>query len=339
MFCTPAPRCSSGAGIIEEAPHPGVVGADHVLERAGDRDPVDEDSDAVAQLEQRVEIVCDHQNRQIEPAAQAGDQLVEFAGPDGVQARGRLVEEEDAWLQRERPRQCCPPAHAAGELRRVLAARVRVQADHAETQTGEFPPGTRQHGGGDGQRQFDVFAHGETGDQGAALEYHAPATGEFRIQRPDVSPEYADLAAVGLVQAEYAAHQYRLAAAGCAHYPEYLAPVNGEAQALVHALRAEPVVQIPHCHDVVHQIPRVEYTTVNTASARMIRNTDCTTALVVSRPSSVADELTCSPRSVPTPAIRTAKTGAFITPAAKSCSVALASVRSRYWVAVISSAS
>ncbi len=67
------------------------------------------------------------------PSRRLKDQIVEPAGGDRIEAGGRFVEEQNVGVQRQRPRQTCPFAHAAAEFGRKLVDRV-LHADQTEFQ-------------------------------------------------------------------------------------------------------------------------------------------------------------------------------------------------------------
>src|SRR5579872_3366986 len=57
--------------------------------------------------------------RELERSLDAGDQVVDARGVDGVEARGRLVVKDDFGLQRERARQADALLHAPGQVART----------------------------------------------------------------------------------------------------------------------------------------------------------------------------------------------------------------------------
>jgi hypothetical protein len=71
-------------------------------------------------------------NAQAQGMLQRADEFGEFGSADRVEARGRLVEENDIGIERERARQRHALDHAAGKLGRIFAAYVRAQAHHFE---------------------------------------------------------------------------------------------------------------------------------------------------------------------------------------------------------------
>jgi hypothetical protein len=94
--------------------------------------------DAIADRVQRVEVVRDQEHRQAQGLLQGENEFVERGRADGVQARGRFVEEQQRRIQRECARQARALAHAAGELRRQLVHRVGRQARELHLQQREF---------------------------------------------------------------------------------------------------------------------------------------------------------------------------------------------------------
>ena len=98
-----------------------------------DDDAVPHHRDAIGQVRDDGEVVADHEHccpRVLEAAEQAED----LRRDGGVQRRRRLVSDEEPRVRRDRGRDECPLAEAAGQLVRVLArADLRVRnADRGE---------------------------------------------------------------------------------------------------------------------------------------------------------------------------------------------------------------
>src|SRR3954471_24706092 len=170
-------------------------------------------------------------------------------------------------------------------------------------------------------RQLHVLQHCQGAEQGALLKGHA-VTCLHRAHLVDghpgdVLPLDPNDTRLGPLQPEDASQQHRLAGARATHDAEHFVLANLHVETVVHDLRAEPVDQSLHFQDRVNQIPISMNRTANRASARMTRKMDCTTATVVSRPSSREESRTCMPRYAPAMPINSANTGAFHSPTQK----------------------
>ena len=73
-----------------------------------------------------------HENGQPQSALQSRDQTVELARPNRIEAGGRLVQEHNLRIERQRARQRHPLGHAAGQFRGEFVANAGVQPDHVE---------------------------------------------------------------------------------------------------------------------------------------------------------------------------------------------------------------
>src|SRR5690606_40558074 len=93
--------------------------------------------DPVADRVQRVQVMGDQEYAEAEGVAQGENQLVEGRRSDGVQSRGRFVEEQDVWIQRQRPCQSGALDHATGQLRGKLVPGVRRQAGQGQLHAGQ----------------------------------------------------------------------------------------------------------------------------------------------------------------------------------------------------------
>src|SRR3990172_7509114 len=303
------------------------------LRHRPDFDPlVDKHGDTVADRPEAVQIVRHQENGQPQALLQAADHLVEFGGPDRVEPRGRLVEEQDLRVQGERARDARPLAHPTGQLRRVLGRGVGRQADHLDLQPGKLRDQPRRQVRMLLERHLDVLRHRQRAEQRAALEQHAPvllqAAPAGLTQAADVLPEHGDRAGGGAVEADDRAQQNRLAAARSADDAEDLARLHVEVEAVMHDLSAELSAQAP---DRDHRLrgfrgcrrhaptymPRRENRIENRASKTITRKIDSTTDWVVSRPTLSALPRTRRPSKQPTRPIRKANTGALIMPTQK----------------------
>src|SRR5262245_49816315 len=308
---------------------------DEPIERSRDHLPVDDHADAVADLEDGIEIVRDHHYRQVEALLELEHKLVEGRGRDGVEARGRLVEEQDGGIEGERPGESRPLGHAARKLGGVLGGADLPEADQPDPEARDLAQQGRAQPEMLADWQLDVLRDGERGEERAALEHDAVAA----LHRKELALGHVrhlvtldpDRALRRLLQAEERPEQHGLAAAGAADDAEDLAGADLEVEPVVHDLAAEPVDDAARLDDRRHQMSSSRNSTANIASARMTRKIDCTTATVVSRPSSREEVRTCMPRRVPTIAIRTANTGALMMPTQNVYSLIDPCTRSMYW--------
>src|SRR3546814_2410330 len=82
---------------------------------------------------------------------QLADQFVELGGADRVEPRGRLVEEEQRGVERERACESGALDHPARQLGRKLGAGIGRQADHLDLIGGDLveqirvEPGSEEH--------------------------------------------------------------------------------------------------------------------------------------------------------------------------------------------------
>src|SRR6185312_11792161 len=217
---------------------------------------------------------------------------------------GRLIEEQQPRVERQRPRQGGPLDHASRELGRVFLRGVGGKPHQADFEHRELVTGRgrelRQvldHG------KLDVLQHRERRIQRSLLKGDA-VTRLDRAQRlagelSDVMPLDADGSGLRPLQAEDA---------------EDLVLANLHLQAIVDHLPAEAIAEVPNLEHRISQTPISMKSTAKSASARITRKMACTTATVVSRPSSREEPRTCMPLCVPAIAISAAKTGALITP-------------------------
>src|SRR5579871_1577942 len=108
---------SAGALAVEILPQPGMLRGLHVGDRPCSNDlTVPQNGYAVASGIKAVQIVGYHENGQAQSALEGADQFVKVAGADRVEARGRLVQENQFRVERERTRQRHALDHAAGQL-------------------------------------------------------------------------------------------------------------------------------------------------------------------------------------------------------------------------------
>src|SRR5687767_11981705 len=111
-----------------------------------------------------------------------------------------------------------------------------------------------------------------------------------RAQARDVAPTDADLSSRRPVQTENGLQQHCLAATRTANDAEYLPFIDLHVQSIMHHLPAEAINDAMRGYDdfvrrLLHMSSSMKIT-AKIASAKITRKIDCTTASVVSRPSS-----------------------------------------------------
>src|ERR1039457_4129657 len=103
-----------------------------------------------------------------------------------------------------------------------------------------------------------------------------------------------------MLQPQDGPQQHGLARTGAADNTEDVLLVDLHVEAVVDDLRAEAIDDAAHLEDdgsgLRHQMSISMKSTAKSASARMMMKMDCTTAIVVSRPSSREEPRTCRPR-------------------------------------------
>ncbi len=189
--------------------------------RAGHHLVVGDDRHPVAQGVEAVEVVGDHEHRQVKAFRESLDQGVELLGPDRVEPGGRLVEEQQFGIQGQRPGEGDALAHAAGKLRRAQVAGEVGQARHGQLEIGEVVDQRDRQGGVLAIGRADVLAHAQGREQGPALEQHSPAALQGAPLAPGdparIDAEHPHLAAIGPLQPDQGVQKHGLARAGAAH--------------------------------------------------------------------------------------------------------------------------
>jgi hypothetical protein len=260
--------------------------------------------DAVADRIERVEVVRDQEDGEAEPVAQVEHEPVEGGRADRIEAGGRLVQEEQLGIERERAGDSGALAHSARQLGGEFGAGFGRQADHDDLVGRDLVEQLLREARIEfAKRHLHVLGDGQGREERGALEQDSPALAD-RLQRGIVAvehrlAEHPHLALVGLLQADDRAHQHRLAGSRAADHAEYLALAHVEVEALVDDLLAEAVAEALHLDDggalLAHSQPISVKKTAKKASRTMTRKIAWTTAVVVLRPTSSASDLTCMP--------------------------------------------
>ena len=239
---------------VEIGLEPRIVGKQELADRTGgDNLFMPKHRDPVADRKQAVEIVRDHEHSEAERLLQRADEIVEIAGGNRVEARGRLVEEHDLRIERERPRQRDALGHAAGQLGRQFVGSFRRQADERQLLQRESVERRLGQAQMLAHRRLDVLPHGQAREQRALLEQHAPALADHetlvRRHLVDVQAEHFDRARLFVQQAEDRARQDRLAGARGADKAQHLAAIEIEIEPVHHQMVAEADFEAAHAND------------------------------------------------------------------------------------------
>src|ERR1700680_635091 len=118
--------------------YPGMRVAHDSLERVADHPAVDDDAYPAAGAKDGVQIVRNHDYRELQFALQINHQFVECSCTDRVEAGSRLVEQQQQWIERERARQRRALDHATGKLRWILARGLGRQPDKLHPEQSEL---------------------------------------------------------------------------------------------------------------------------------------------------------------------------------------------------------
>ena len=129
-------HAATGSGLaVEELAHPRIVALVAQLARIAFGDDAllaaVEHDHAVGDREDARQLVRDDDERDAEVARESPDQRVELGGRDRIEARRRLVEEQDHRIERHRARDRRALLHAARDLRRQVAGE-RTEADERQ---------------------------------------------------------------------------------------------------------------------------------------------------------------------------------------------------------------
>src|SRR5882672_4272017 len=268
-----------------------------------------------------------HENGQPQSTLKRADELVEVAGADRVEARGRLVQEDQFGIERERPRQRHSLDHAAGKLRRIAIGDFGAQAHHAEFGHHDFVEQALRELEIFAHRKLDVLPHRERREQRALLKQDAPSPFDaaplMRVGLVEIDAEHLDAAGDLGHQADDGARQHRLARTRRADEAEDLAALDVEIEPVENPRRAELHRDVANPDDGVGNfaghghIPIDAKKMANTPSMTMTKKIPFTTDDVVCCPSDSALPCTARPSTQATMPITAAMTGALMMPTMK----------------------
>src|SRR6266853_1894590 len=282
----------------------------------------------VASGVEAVEIVGYHENGQAQSALQGPDQFVKVTGADGIEARGRLIEEHQFGVERQRAGQRHALDHAAGQFRGKTAGDFGAQPHHAELGDRDFVEQALRDVEIFAHRELDILPHRQRGKQGALLEQDAPApldpASRGGIGGVEIDPEHLDTAADLGNEADDGAGQHRLAGSGRTDEAQDLAALHVEIEPVQNLGGAEPYRDVAHPDDGVGNFRRHRHIPIeakkiaNTPSITMTKKIPCTTEEVVCCPSDSALPSTARPSTQATIPITAAITGALTMPTMKA---------------------
>src|SRR5438477_2230051 len=338
MALLPCSQCAFRPRSVEKLAYPRLVRLHELVQRADGDFPVGQNGDTAADREQRREVMGDDDDGNSQALVQPADQRVDAAGGERIEIRGRLVEKQDAWIERQRPRKCGALDHAAGQLGRKLYRAVGRHAGKLELHRSDSFLLFGREIGMLAHRQHDVLRHRKRGKQRALLKQHADERSLLRgTDLVDCLAVDENLAAIWPMQAGERLEQDRFARPRAAGDAEDFPAQDIETDLVVHFLAAEPVDDVPRRQNglgmrlgVGAHRPSFSKRMENNASSTITTKIALTTARVVSRPTLSAEPLTLSPCMQPMMAIRKPKTGALTRPTKRSLPSTAWCTRSMY---------
>src|SRR5215813_7516198 len=252
-------------------------------------------------------LVRDDHERDAEAPRERADRRVEPRGGDRVEAGRRLVEKEDARVERESARDRRPLLHAAGELgghpdRRGQKVHL-VELRHGDEVP--FLPGQLRELV---ERQADVFEDRQRTEEGAALIHDAELAQEpqpvLALGLHQVLAVDPDFPGERLVESDHDLEDGALARPRASENDEDLAAADLEVEILL-----DHPVAVSDC-DSAHldRDRRRAHTcsafvsTAKIASTTMIMRMPATTARVAESPTALGPSFVCMPRRQPRPA-------------------------------------
>ena len=188
-----------------------VEGHDHAVPDARAR-ALRHHHDPVGEQQGLVDVVRDHDDRAAVGLPEAEELVLEVDAGEHVEQAERLVEQQHAGCEREGARDADSLLHARGELGRLAVAGVR-EADARECRVGErVHVSGRRPRMGLLDRELDVLARGEPGQEGGRLEDDAAV----EARSVDLAATDDDAAARRRNETHRDREDRRLAAAGVA---------------------------------------------------------------------------------------------------------------------------
>ncbi len=174
----------------------------------------------------RVQIVGDHDHGQAQIGLQLAQQCAKFVRAGGVQAGGGFIQQQQWRVHDQRPRQRHALDHAAGQIGRVAAGVLGLEAHHLQLDHGRLA----HHGIGQAallaQGKGDVVQDAERRVQRPVLKQHAHAgRGPGAAQLGGGAAQGGDPAFARLQQPQNLPQQHGFAGARAANDGQHFAPV------------------------------------------------------------------------------------------------------------------
>src|SRR5215831_10678871 len=338
MSLRPRFHCALRSRPVQEVVDPRIARMHELLHRVDDDLVIDQQRHAMTHREERGEIVGDDHYGHAERLVELPHQRVDAARRERIEVRRGLVEEQDAWIERECPRKCGALDHASRELGGELDARVRVQSGKLDLHRGDAFLILGRKLRVLAQRQHHVLRHRERGKERSLLEEHTDERSPLGVIEPlDRRACDRDRAVVRAMQARERLEEHRLPRPRASRDAEDLTARDFQIDAVVHFLSAEAVddtLRRENGFAVVSgaggHSPSFSNRMEKNASRTITRKIDFTTARVVSRPTLSADPRTRSPCMQPMMPMITAKTGALMMPTYRSFQSTALCTRSMY---------
>ena len=192
-----------------------------------DEAPQVHDAHAVGDVTHHVQVVADREDADAELLLQPAEEIQDFPLHRHVEARGRLVGDDELRPQRERPRDADAPGLTAAELMGIAAREILAESHHPQ-QAPHLAPQVAPAEPVDAKGLREQRAHREPRAQGSdrVLE-HRPDLAPERLKRPrpdadDLPAPKADAALARPQQPHDASRERGLARPALAHQPEGL---------------------------------------------------------------------------------------------------------------------
>ena len=244
--------------------------------------------DASCKTGQRVDVVSDHDDREIEFALQGSNQFYEILATVGVQARGRFVQSEQFRLQRQGARQSYALDHTAGQLGGHQSSVRWLKLNHGQLHPHQLANQFLIQPLEFAQRKGNVVENRQGRKQRTVLKQHAETaahvTLDVRVGAKHGVAEQPNLTFRRLEQANDFPQQGGLATAGPTNQPEHLATMYDQINVFMHLRFTETGPHALHVNDrwAAHNgKPTLRVKMAKSASTRITTVIEVTTELVV----------------------------------------------------------
>src|ERR1700674_1060621 len=266
---------------------------------------VGQHGDAIGQCNQRIQIVSDHDYRELQLSMKLTNELDEVLAAFRVQPCRRLVQKDNPGLERERTGQGRSFDHAARELGWHFAAVGSAQAHHLQPLQRRLTDELLIERAQLPQWKSNVFSDGQRGKQSAALEQRtrvAPERVELLGREfGERCAENLDFALGGAIEPEHLAQKRGLPGRGAGEKRQIRPLYDRQIQIAVHDVLPEPSGYSGQLDDSLWRgihghMPTCESSTAKIASATSTLLIATTTELVVPAPRLSVFGFTRSPK-------------------------------------------